>query len=131
MSPALKNGLLLALVVVVLGGGWFVYSKRTKPDDTSDPGTVTHWMCDKCGKHIDLTFKLYDEWRNSTDKIRRDPKYKGRQVVFLCPDCKTYTVVGANVDPATSKWSIAIDSEGKPVAQPTPPGEAPPPPAGG
>lgn len=120
MSPAAKNGLLLAIVVVVLGGAWFLYSKRAKPDDVSDPNTITHWMCEKCGKHIDLTYKQYDEWRNSPDKIRRDPKYSVRQIVFLCPDCKTFTVDGATVDPATGKWTIPVNAEGKLIAPPEP-----------
>ena len=122
-----KNGIMLAILIVALvGAGWF-FTRGSKKDVLDDPNTITHWMCEKCSKHIDLTFQQYDEWRNSPDKIRRDPKFKGRQIVFMCPDCKTYTVVGAEVDPVTKKWSMAVNSEGQIIEQPPPPAEAPAP----
>ena len=127
MSPALKNGLLAGIVIVLAGVAVWRWRASTGVGELDDPNTITHWMCDKCGKHIDLTYKQYNEWLKSPDKLRHDPNHPGRQVVFWCPDCKEFRVVAAFVDKNTGKWLMPNDSNGQLTAdmKAPPPDEGP------
>ncbi len=113
MSPALKNGLLLAaLVLILILAGWF-FTRGDKEATLPKTGYETEWMCDKCGKQFSLSPAQFDEWFKSPDKIRRDPNM-GKQIVFWCPDCQAFSVVRAEIDPKTKKWYITLDSQGMP-----------------
>ena len=116
MSPAVKNVLLLGVVVVVLIGAAFMFRSRTKdrsyPDD---PKLRTQWICEKCSKHFELTPAVSHDWETSKDKIRRDPNYPASVIVFWCPDCSTFSVVRARVNKGTGEWTFTRDSLGNPV----------------
>jgi hypothetical protein len=113
MSASLKNGLMLAGVVVILVLCGFFYSRGRKETSYPKTGFETEWMCDKCGKHFLLSPAQVDEWSKSRDKVRRDPKAADpRQTVFWCPDCKTFSVLRATVDDVTKIWYIERDSQG-------------------
>ena len=127
MSPAAKNGAMLVVLVgaLVAAGFFFTRSKKDRvyPDDKS---LATQWICTKCDKHFELTPAVYNEWRESKDKIRRDPNFTGRLMVFWCPDCSAFTVVRAVIDRKTMTWYPQTDVEGNPTpskesgAQPAP-----------
>jgi hypothetical protein len=118
MSPAVKNVLLLVALLAILGATGFLFTRGNKesllPDD---PKQASQWMCDTCKEHVSLTPAKFDEWSKSADKVRRDPNYPGRPIVFLCPKCSKFTVVRADVE-EDGTWTIAVDSKGKPVSNP-------------
>lgn len=110
MSPAVKNGLMLVVLVGALALAGFFFNRSNKesvyPDDKS---MATQWICAKCQKHYELTPAQYKEWIDSKDKVRRDPNYPGRLVVFWCNDCSAFTVVRATIDRKTMTWSPSFD----------------------
>ncbi len=115
MSPALKNGLLLAAVVLLFGGAvWFFRRGDPEARYSDDPATRTHWMCERCGKQIELTDKQRDEWTRSPDRVRRDPTKGGKQAVFWCDTCKAFSVVRAARCPIHNIWFVSYDSDGRP-----------------
>jgi hypothetical protein len=105
MSPAIKNGLLLVVLVAILGlAGWFFTKGRKESIYPDDPNTVTEWMCGKCAKHYPLTAAKYKGWLESKDKVSREPGVTA--VTFWCEDCKEFKVVRARVDQETREWYI-------------------------
>lgn len=116
MSPAAKNGLMLAVLVLALVGAAFFFKRsgteRTYPDD---PTLATQWICVKCEKHFSLTPATYKAWLDSKDKVRRDPNFSGRIVVFWCDDCREFQVVRAGVERTTGKWYPTSDAAGNPI----------------
>ena len=103
MSPVLKNGLMLVVLVAILGlAGWFFTKGRKDTTYPNDPSTITAWMCEKCGKHIELTAAKYKDWTDSKDKSQ----VTNGKLSFLCPDCKEFTVKRAWVDQQTGEWSV-------------------------
>jgi LPXTG-motif cell wall-anchored protein len=103
MSPALKNGLMLVGLVAILGlAAWFFTKGRKETTYPNDPNTTTAWMCEKCGKHIELTASKYKDWADSKDKS----EFKNGRQSFLCPDCKEFTVKRAWIDQETGEWSV-------------------------
>ena len=103
MSPTVKNGLLLVVLLAILGlAGWVFSRGRKETTYPNDPATVTAWMCTKCGKHIELTAAKYHDWADSKDKVQ----YQNRIAVFLCPDCKEFMVRRAFINPQTGEWSV-------------------------
>ncbi|MBU0638312.1 MAG: hypothetical protein KKB50_05560 [Planctomycetes bacterium] len=116
----MKNGLLLVMLIVVVGvAGWF-FTRAKKGTALPTKGFETHWMCEKCHRDFKLTPAEYQEWLDSKDKLRRDPNFPARVVVFWCPDCKAYSVVRAQLDPTTDKLVIERDSSGNFVPLATP-----------
>jgi hypothetical protein len=115
MSPAAKNGVMLVVLVgaLALAGVFFTRSRRESVYPTT--GGETHWICTKCQKHITLSPAEWKDWLESKDKVRHDPNYPGRLVVFWCPDCKDYTVVRAVIDPKTGTWYPSTDTSGNPT----------------
>ncbi len=130
MSPAAKNGVMLVVLVGALAAAGLFFTRAKKdrvyPEDKS---LATQWICTKCEKHYDLTPATYKEWMDSKDKIRRDPNYPGRLVVFWCNDCQAFTVVRAVIDRKTMTWYPQTDAEGN--ITPAKGGEAKPAPAKG
>ena len=131
MSSAVKNGLMLVVLVgaLALAGVFFTRGnkERTYPDDKS---MATQWICAKCQKHYELTPAQYKDWIDSKDKVRRDPNFPGRLVVFWCSDCSAFSVVRATIDRKTMNWSPSVDpftGEAQGAAgKPTPKGAKPP-----
>lgn len=117
MSPAVKNGIMLAALVVVLAAAGFFYSRGKKETIYPSTGYETQWMCDKCSKHYELTPAQYKDWLDSKDKLRRDPNYPRNVIVFWCSDCSAFSVVRATVDKQTGQWSIPRDSAGNLVGE--------------
>lgn len=112
MSPVLKNLLMLAVVVVILGGAAFFFFRGDKEGKyTGDPSTKTGWMCEKCGKVLQLTDKQVNEWLISPDKVRRDDA-QGKQIVFWCPDCKAFTITRAGYCAQHNTWFVEVDTKG-------------------
>jgi hypothetical protein len=115
MSPAVKNGLMLVVLVGALALAGFFFNRSNKesvyPDDKS---MATQWICAKCQKHYGLTPAQYKEWIDSKDKVRRDPNFPGKLVVFWCDDCQAFSVVRAAIDRKTMTWYPAHDSAGNP-----------------
>jgi hypothetical protein len=114
MSPAAKNGLMLGVLVVALAlaGVFFTRSKKAGSYPTS--GGETQWICEKCNKHYVLSPAQYKDWTDSKDKVRRDPNFPGKLVVFWCDDCQAFSVVRAAIDRKTMTWYPAHDSAGNP-----------------
>jgi hypothetical protein len=105
MSSAMKNGLMLVGLVAVLGlAAWFFSRGRKETTYPDDPSTNTEWMCGKCGKRVALSAAQVDDWMHSKDKVARGPNVT--TIMFLCSDCKDFTVVRARVDPNTREWYI-------------------------
>ncbi|MBP7748302.1 MAG: hypothetical protein KA383_19475 [Phycisphaerae bacterium] len=114
MSPAVKNGILLAVLLVVLGGAAFFFTRKDKETSYPTTGYETTWMCEKCGKHFELSPAQYKDWVDSKDKMRRDSNYPPRLTVFWCDNCQAYSVVRAVVNKATGEWELTADSQGNP-----------------
>lgn len=120
MSPALKNGLMLVVLVAILGlAGWMFTKGRKETTYPNDPNTVTAWMCGKCGKHFELTAAKYKDWADSKDKVQ----YQKQKAVFWCPDCKEFTVLRTWVDGQTGEWTVP--GQTKPGAAAPKPGAPP------
>ncbi len=115
MSPAMKNVLLLTIVLVALGGAlWWTLHKRAEEVIPDDPNVNTKWMCEKCGWHTALTDRQLEDWRQTPGKLRRErTSVLSKQMVFLCPTCNTYTVVGALECKVHKNWYCAISSQGQ------------------
>ncbi len=125
MSPAAKNGLMLGVLVLalVLAGFMFTRSKKERTYPTS--GGETQWICEKCDKHYTLNPAQYKDWIDSKDKVRRDPNYPGKLIVFWCDDCQAFSVVRAVIDRKTMTWYPSHDSSGNPIkAKAEPKGES-------
>ena len=119
MSPTLRNGLLLVLLIAILGAAGWLFTRGKKETVLPKTGWETHWMCEKCHRHFDLSPQQSREWMESKDKIRRDPNFPASLIVFWCPDCKAYSVVRAQIDPANDEWIIQRDSSGNFIAPPS------------
>jgi hypothetical protein len=112
MSPAVKNGVLLAVLIVAVGAAGLMFSRSNKANQYPTDGPKTRWMCDTCGKQITLNPAEYKDWYDSKDKRRRDPNF-GPESVFWCDQCKKFSVVRAFVQ--GGKWVFSVDSQGNPV----------------
>jgi hypothetical protein len=116
MSPAAKNGLMLVVVLAVLGGAGLLYSTRSSKEHTyPTTGSETQWICSKCQKHYPLSPAQWKDWMDSKDRVRRDPNFPGKLVVFWCDDCKEFSVVRARVDRKTLEWFASTDPAGNPI----------------
>ncbi|GEM_PF-2245216 len=123
MSPTVKNVVMLVVIVgALVAAGFFFFTRGKKETTYPKTGFETQWICEKCGKHYELSPAQYKEWLDSPDRRRRDPNYPANLVVFWCDDCKTFSVVRARID-ASGNWVITQDSEGRRIqteaAQPT------------
>jgi hypothetical protein len=119
MSPALKNGILIAIVAVILIAAGFTYKKKSADTGYSDdPNLATHWMCDETGEQFSLTPAKYQEWFTAPDRLRNDPNYPQGLLVFKNEKTGRYTIVRAEIDPVTKEWYIKTNSKGEPVPLP-------------
>ena len=120
MSPAVKNILMLVVLLGALVGAGFFFThskkERTYPDD---PSLATQWICTKCSNLVSLTPARYKEWASSKDKIRRDPNYPGRLFVFWCDKCNDFTLVRAGKDSKSGEWYPTTDTTGNPNEPPS------------
>ena len=115
MSPAVKNGgLLAALVVIVVAAGIFFTRGKKEGELPTDTG-ITHWICEKCKKHTELSPAKYQEWFGDAAHRRSDPNFTTKMPVFWCESCQTFTVVRADKDRKTGEWINRLDSSGRPV----------------
>ncbi len=114
MSPAVKKLLLGTLIVLSLGAAAYFHFRNSGasayPDDQGEAGT---WMCDKCGRHLELTPRRVQEWIASPDRLRRDPNAPAKQLVFWCDACKTYTVCGAVQCSRHQTWYLPFGPDGE------------------
>ncbi len=95
MSPAIKNILLLVVLLGVLGAaGWFFVRGDPEKEYPTEASSNTMWKCTKCGWEVELTAAEVQDWLNSDDKVRKD-RSMGRITVFWCPQCQEFTVVRA------------------------------------
>lgn len=115
MSGGTRNVVLLVVLVVALGfAGWFFYRGDPEGVIPDDPNVLTHWMCEKCGWRADLTERDLDKWSHDRQKRWIDPDDKfNTQLVFWCPQCQEFTVVGAMQCPIHNIWHCAISSKGQ------------------
>ena len=124
MSPAVRNGVLMGVVVVVIVIAGYRFSRGAKESALPRDTGFTNWMCDTCGDRVRLSIAELDEWMFDTKK-----REVGRpDVVFWCSKCQKFSVVSADVDPTTGEWYFTVDSKGQhhdppPTALQPPPGE--------
>jgi hypothetical protein len=100
MSPALKNGILLVVLIGALGTAVYMFargSKESKVDDTQQ--SQTKWICTKCSKLYSLSAADLEAWRK--DPQHSDPKLPG---VYKCETCGTFTLVRATKCPQHKEW---------------------------
>jgi hypothetical protein len=116
MSSAAKNGILLVVLVAAVASAGVFFTRSRKGTTYPTTGGETQWICTKCEKHITLSPAEWKDWLDSKDKVRRDPNYPGRLVVFWCPDCKDFTVVRAVIDRKTMTWYPSTDTSGNPIS---------------
>lgn len=101
--------------ILVAAIAYYVWSssggnRDDRPPDT--PESKTHWMCDKCGREVDLTAKQMDDWMKNDQRIRLDPQKSSRQVVFKCDACAQFAVCRATYCRIHAKWFVADRSDG-------------------
>jgi len=114
MSPGLKNGILVVvLILIVAGAAWFFAKGDEERDLPDTDASVTTWKCFKCGKDIKLTAKQLDEWSHNPDKVRFDPDKSAKQMVFKCPDCQTFDVVRSKFDKICKVYFCFVDPDGR------------------
>ncbi len=124
MSPAVKNGILLgALVIIVIAAGFFFTRAKKEGDFPTDTG-LTHWICEKCRNHIELSPAKYQDWFKDPARRRTDPNFTTKMPVFWCESCQAFTVVRADKDRKTGEWINRLDSSGRPVQTASPPKDA-------
>jgi hypothetical protein len=115
MSPAAKNGVMLAVLLGALALAGLFFTRSGKERKYPSQGGETQWICTKCDKHITLSPAEWKDWLESKDKVRRDPNYPGRLIVFWCPDCQEFSVVRAVIDRKTMTWYPSTDAAGNPI----------------
>jgi hypothetical protein len=99
----------LGLALVLAG---FLFTRQKKERTYPTTGGETQWICCKCDKHFMLSPAQWKDWVDSKDKVRRDPNYPGKLIVFWCPDCQEFTVVRAQIDRKTMTWFPSCDPAG-------------------
>jgi LPXTG-motif cell wall-anchored protein len=113
MAPGSRNTvLLIAAVGILVAAGWLFFRKRAEAGYPNDPGSRTHWICTRCAKHVELTARELEEWRDSTDKVRRDPE-RGKQIVLRCPDCGEFTLIRGVYCSRHDLWFAELDEQGE------------------
>ncbi len=111
MSGIVKIGVIT--LVVLAGVGFFVWRKTTPDKLPNTSESVTHWLCDKCGNHVELTASQVAQWCNDGKHI--DRRGGGRQQMrFLCEKCGTFTLSRATECPEHKIWFAAVDSNDQP-----------------
>ncbi len=115
MSPAVKNGILLVVLLgVVITAGYFF--TKGSPDETlpDDDASATTWICVN-DSHIEkLTAKGVEEWMKT--KMERSGR---RMMVFMCPECNEYSIVRAQWCEEDDKFIPKTDLEGNSLLCPS------------
>src|SRR5512140_197648 len=98
--------------VLLVGIGYFAFRSARKDTDDRPPDTaasVTHWVCDKCGTHVELTARAQARWE--TDSTHVDRRGGASHVLrFKCDKCGTYTLCRAKQCPEHKTWFVLVDS---------------------
>ena len=120
MSPAVKNVVLLVVIVAVLVvAGMFMFrggKERSYPDD---PASITHWMDFETGELFHLTAAELEDWRGDPNKRRSVKESGSRQMVFFNPATNDYTICGAKKDKKTGEWFCPMGPDGTAYAAPS------------
>ncbi len=120
MSPAVRNGLLLLVLVVVIGlAGFFLYRGGAGSSAPSSVESQTHWIDVKTGKVWHLSAREREAWDKEPNKRRRDPKYDVHQIVYFNSETNAYTICGAEKDAVTGEWYALSDPEGNELLPPS------------
>ncbi len=110
MSKGIQYGALVA--VVAIGAGY--YTLRAARKDTIDrppdtPESATHWVCDRCGAHVQLTAREEQRWEG--DGTHVDRRAGASHVIrFKCDKCGTFTLCRAKECPEHKVWFVLVDS---------------------
>ncbi len=115
----MKNVIMIGIIVIALGGAVAYFATRGGDESVipDNPESTTVWKCYETGEEFRLTARELNAWKES-DRLRRDPKYGQRQMVFKNPDTGEYTIVRAVYDKVCEEWYCAFDPEGNPVPPP-------------
>ena len=111
MSPAVKNGMLLVVLLAVVGVAFYFFSSGDSErgyDDTDESKTT--WVCVKTGYVVELTSRQVNEWQESSDKVLRGTG--GKQTIFWCPETQDYTLVRAQWCKDDNKYFPKKDLDG-------------------
>jgi predicted RNA-binding Zn-ribbon protein involved in translation (DUF1610 family) len=110
ISKRTQYGTLAALVLI--GAGYYMF--RSTQKDTTDraPDTaesITHWVCDQCGTHVELTARARERWESDAIHVDRSPG-AARALRFKCDKCGKFTLCRAKLCTEHNLWFVLVDS---------------------
>ncbi|MBK9118104.1 MAG: hypothetical protein IPM18_00635 [Phycisphaerales bacterium] len=127
MNPALKNGILIVVLLLVVGLAFYFYSRNTGEEalPTSDE-YATHWMDEETEERFSLSPAELRKWQTTPGKLRAPDDSAGggvmamgpTQMVFKNDSTGKYSIVRATIHGPTGKWYIERDSRGRDVPIP-------------
>ena len=108
MSGIVKIGVVTLLVLV--GVGFFVWRRGGAERMPNTTASNTHWQCDKCGRHVELTAQQVDQWLVDGQHINRQGGGR-QQIRFKCDACGTFTLCHATLCPQHKVWFVPVNSK--------------------
>ena len=119
MSPAVKNGLLIVLILAAVGLAAWQMSRPSDDERAPDtPDTRTAWMCATCGRIERWTARQVEDNLATPGRAQFGDEVGARQTRFYCDTCQSFTILRADWCGFHQRYYLTVAPDGRPLGCP-------------